>query len=209
VGDEQVGEAKLLLEVFQQVDHLRLDGDIQRGDGFIADNQRGVQRKGAGHTHPLPLTARKFVRVAVGVSGVEAHEREQFFNTFFRGFAIHDAMHQDRFANDFAHRHAGVEAGIGVLEDHLHLAAHQAQFFAFGLDQVAAFKNHTARGGAVKLQNGASSSGLAAARFANQAQSFAFVDLKRNAIHRMDCANLLANEGALHDGEVFDEIFNL
>lgn len=29
VGDEEVGEIHLLLKLFEQVDHLRLDGDVE------------------------------------------------------------------------------------------------------------------------------------------------------------------------------------
>jgi hypothetical protein len=33
VRDEEVGEVELLLEVLQQVDDLRLDGDVEGGEG--------------------------------------------------------------------------------------------------------------------------------------------------------------------------------
>ena len=36
VGDEQVREAHLALQLTQQVEHLGLDGDVQRGDGLVA-----------------------------------------------------------------------------------------------------------------------------------------------------------------------------
>ena len=39
VGDEQVGEAELLLQVFEQVDDLRLDRDVERRDRLVADDQ--------------------------------------------------------------------------------------------------------------------------------------------------------------------------
>ena len=37
VGDEQVGNAQLVLQLGQQVDHLRLSGDVERTDRLVAD----------------------------------------------------------------------------------------------------------------------------------------------------------------------------
>ena len=39
MGDEQVSQAELLPQVQQQVEHLGLDGNVQSGDGLIADHE--------------------------------------------------------------------------------------------------------------------------------------------------------------------------
>ncbi|KKN95133.1 hypothetical protein LCGC14_0182020, partial [marine sediment metagenome] len=39
VRDEQVGEAELLAQVLQKVDDLRLDGDVERGNRLVADDE--------------------------------------------------------------------------------------------------------------------------------------------------------------------------
>ena len=38
VRDEEVREVKLLLQVFEQVDDLRLNRYVERGDGLVADD---------------------------------------------------------------------------------------------------------------------------------------------------------------------------
>ena len=38
MGDEQIGQAQLLLQVLQQVDDLALDGDIERRYRLVADD---------------------------------------------------------------------------------------------------------------------------------------------------------------------------
>ena len=55
VGDEDVGEVELLLQVREQVDHLRLDRDIERRDRLVCDHELRTQRERARHTDPLPL----------------------------------------------------------------------------------------------------------------------------------------------------------
>ncbi len=59
VGDEQVGEPEVPLEVLEEVEDLRLDGDVERGDGLVADDQLGVEREGAGDADALALAARR------------------------------------------------------------------------------------------------------------------------------------------------------
>ena len=77
----RVGQTELFLQIFQQVDHLSLDGNIQRGNRLIADDQGRLKGQGAGNTNTLALTAGKFMRVAVGKSRVQTHQFEQSFST--------------------------------------------------------------------------------------------------------------------------------
>jgi hypothetical protein len=56
VGDEQVGEVELGLQVLHQVDDLGLDRDVQGRDRLVADDEAGVQRQGAGDADALALS---------------------------------------------------------------------------------------------------------------------------------------------------------
>ena len=54
--DEQVGQPQLLLQLLKQRQDLRLDGDVQRGGGFV-QHQNGRlqdQRPGDGYALALP-----------------------------------------------------------------------------------------------------------------------------------------------------------
>jgi hypothetical protein len=55
VRNEQIGEAKPILQVFQQIHHLRLNRHVQRGDGLVADDEDRLSRQCAGDPDPLPL----------------------------------------------------------------------------------------------------------------------------------------------------------
>ena len=80
VGDEEVGEAELVLQVGEQVDDLRLDRDVEGGDRLVGDDQLRLQRQGAGDPDPLALAAGELVRVAVVVLGGEADPLEQLLD---------------------------------------------------------------------------------------------------------------------------------
>ena len=55
---------RLLLELLKHIDDLGLDGDVQRGDGLVADDEVRVDRQGPGDADALALAAGKLVGVA-------------------------------------------------------------------------------------------------------------------------------------------------
>jgi hypothetical protein len=95
-------------------------------------------------------------------------------------------MNDQRFGHDFFHAHARVQRGKGVLKDDLHVAAKAAQLAAAGPDHVMAIEGNCAGSGLDEAEKHASQSGLAAARFADEAQSFPLSDVERNTVHGAD-----------------------
>ena len=55
MGDEEVGQIQLFLQVLEQVDDLGLNRDIQRGNRFVGDDEFRLQRQGAGDADALSL----------------------------------------------------------------------------------------------------------------------------------------------------------
>jgi hypothetical protein len=76
VGDEE--EAHLLLghEVFQEVEDLRLGGDVERGGRFVRDQEPGVKCNGRCDADPLTLAAGKLMRIGVEADMRQAHAVE-------------------------------------------------------------------------------------------------------------------------------------
>ena len=59
VGDKQIGQPQLLLELLKQGQNLRLHRDIQRGSRFVEDQNRRLQHQRPGNGDPLALAAGK------------------------------------------------------------------------------------------------------------------------------------------------------
>ena len=59
MGDEDVGDSEFLLEVIEQVEDLGLDGQIQRGDRLVQDDDVGVQGQGTGNADAVAAGRRK------------------------------------------------------------------------------------------------------------------------------------------------------
>src|SRR5689334_5805679 len=59
VGDEEICQAELVLEILKQVEDLRLHRDIERGHGLVADDQLRAEGEGARDPDPLSLSTRE------------------------------------------------------------------------------------------------------------------------------------------------------
>ena len=68
VRDEQIGQALLALQVLHDVEHLGLDGHVQRRRGLVADQELGLRGERARDGDALALAAGELVRVAALVS---------------------------------------------------------------------------------------------------------------------------------------------
>ena len=87
MGDKQVGQSKLLLELPEQVDDLRLDRHIQRGNRLVADNEIRSKRQRPGDADSLPLPARELMGIPlliVGGQTADVHNAGDIAVKFFR-----------------------------------------------------------------------------------------------------------------------------
>ena len=69
VGDEDQREVHPRPEVDQEIDDLRLDRDVERGDAFVGHDQLGLDRKGARDADALALAAGKVAGLRPGMFG--------------------------------------------------------------------------------------------------------------------------------------------
>ncbi len=95
-------------------------------------------------------------------------------------------MLQHRLHDDVLHALARVERSVGVLEDHLHLAADRRHGGEAEPGDVLPVDEHLAAGGAVDAGDGLGDRGLAAAGFAHQPHHLAALDREADAVDGMD-----------------------
>ena len=67
VCDEQVGQPELVLQVHQEIDHLRLNGDIESRDRLLPDNEVGAEHQRPRDADALALAARELMGIVVPV----------------------------------------------------------------------------------------------------------------------------------------------
>ena len=173
VGDEDVGQVELLLQVGEQVDHLRLDRDVERRDGLVGDHELGPERQRARDPDALPLAAGELVRKPVVVLGREPHLLEQLLHLPLSLPPVADAVDRERRADDLSHPLARVQRRVRVLEDDLELPPQRAHPTPGELRDVLSVEDDAAVRQREEPHEGASQGRLAAARLADQAERLA------------------------------------
>ena len=109
VRDEDVREAELPLQILEQVDDLRLDGDVEGGHGLVADDQLGMQRERPSHTDTLPLPTGELRGKAVEVFGIQADDLHQLLHPALAFRAGGDVVDGEGVADDRADAAARVQ----------------------------------------------------------------------------------------------------
>jgi hypothetical protein len=208
MGDEEVGQAALFLEVLQEVDHLRLHRDIERADRFVTDDESGFHREGTGNANALALAAAELVRVPAALSRIESDIPHEFADPPAAfGAVAGESMNINGFANDRFDREARVQRAGRVLKDHLAVASMAAEVGPAEREQVEAVEPNPAGGGPHETDDGAAECGFAATAFADQAQGFASGQFEVYAINGLNEFERFAKPTS-RDGEVDLEIAN-
>jgi hypothetical protein len=187
VGDEDVGQPELVLQLLHEVDDLRLHRHVQRGHRLVADQHLGVERDAAGDADALALAARELVRVPVDVLGVEPHEVEELLDARAAPALGHDVLVDlERLADDVTDRHPRVERGVRVLEDDLDVATHPAHLLARRPAPVGTLEDHLAGRRLLEPHEQPAERGLAATRLADDAEGLALVQVEAHPVDGPD-----------------------
>src|SRR6266478_4590593 len=202
VGDEEVGELELVLEILKKVHDLRLDGDIQGGDRLIADDEFRLHGQGARDADALALAAGKFVRVALHHLGLQTDVAQELGHALPALRTVHRGeMDFEGFGHDLVDGMARIERAEGVLEDHLHLATKGAKSALRQWEDILPLVENGALGGADELQEGLPDGALAAAAFAHEADRGALLDREGDVIDGAQVIRVAAKDAGA-DGEV-------
>ncbi|MNF68235.1 hypothetical protein D3C84_500870 [compost metagenome] len=208
MGDEDEGEPHLLLQGLEQVDHLGLDGDIQRRDRLVADDHLGLQDQRPGDADALALAAGELMGVAVHQVGQKPHLGHHGPHLLLHLLPGESGVEGDeRLGDDVADCHAWVQGGQRVLEDHLDLLALLPQRPLLELGQILAQPHHLAVGGRHQTYQGPGEGGLATAGLPHYAQGLPLVEAQGDAIHRLQGGGLGPGPGLVTlDAEVNLEV---
>jgi len=208
VGDEGDCDSILALEIFEQVDDLGLNRNVQRRYRLVGDDELWLQGDGARDTDALALSARKFVRVSVEVFWIEADSFHQSLNFGFDSASWFDALDLKWRRNNLAHGLTWVESGIWILKNNLHLGPKRAHLLGVKACDVLPLVNQLSARRVNQLQKGASCSGFTATRFTDDTDCLALGDIEADAIDRLDGSFGVIEEARFVDLEMLGQILN-
>lgn len=189
VADEEIAHAQLALQVFEEVEDLGLDGDIEGAGGLVADDEVGVEGESAGDADALALPAAELVGVAVErIAGEPAAEDERFDTRSELVLCADDAVDKQGLAHDVDDAHARVEAARRVLKDDLHASAEGSERRAGSGEDIDTVKPHAARGGWDEPEDASPDGGFAGTGLADEAEGLASGDGEADAVNGADDA---------------------
>ena len=191
VRDEEDGRAQAAREIGEQLEDLRLDGDVERGRRLVGDDERGVHderhRDDDALAHAAGELMRIFPRALLGRG--DADEREHLDRLGPRvalGRPRVDARDLADLVADGEHR---VQRRHRLLEHHRDaIASHVLHLALRQTEQVASLEAHDAArldapGRAHEAQDGERGDALAASRLPDDADRLAHADGERHAVH--------------------------
>ena len=195
MGDEQEGQAKLQLHVFQQPQGLRLHGHIQGRGWLIGDQHLRTAHQGHGNDDALPLPAGKLVgKLSQPLLGAGHPNLAKQFNGAgpCRNPATR-AMPQPNLFQLPAHAVHRIQRRQGILEDHRHAVAAQVRQIALAPAKQSLSLEFQGRGADLRqawqqTHDGVCGDRLARAGLADQSQGFAGRDGEVDLPHRVQHA---------------------
>ena len=122
MADEDPRDAELLLQVVDQVQDLRLHGDVERGDRLVGHDQLGLDRERPRDADALALAAAQMARVAAGDRGGQLDQLEQLGHASRDGLARPHAVDAHGLGEHRADLQPRVQRRVRILEDHLQRA---------------------------------------------------------------------------------------
>jgi len=99
---EEVGEAELLLEVFQQVDDLRLKWRRPGRNRLVTDNEVPAPPLSPARCRCAVSDTAELVRAAAGIVGVEPNDAHYLLYALAARLAAGEVVNGQRLANDGA-----------------------------------------------------------------------------------------------------------
>ena len=127
--DEEIGQVELLLQVLQEVDHLRLNRYIEGGNRFVTNYELRIQRKGSCDTDSLSLSARELVGIPSLMERLQAALIHNLINILFVLVLWYKPVFLHRFSDNLPDRKSRRQGREGILENNLHLGTHLVHFF--------------------------------------------------------------------------------
>ena len=148
MGDQEEGSPRFGLHRLDQLEDLRLDGDVQAGGRLVGDQEVWPNAKGDTDHHTLAHPATELVRVALGHSlGSRDPGAAQHGDGLCIGRAVrHPFVERIDTSKLVSDPHQWIQGGAGILKNHGDLPATDVAHFTLGESkEVDAIKDYLAR----------------------------------------------------------------
>jgi hypothetical protein len=184
VRDEDGSHPQATLEFLEYLQNLSLDGDVERGEGFVGHDHLGVARKRAGDADSLTLPTTQLVGEAMGLRRTEANGPQEVSDPIAKRSLRQSPAYAQGQADDTRHGLVGIQGGEGVLEDHLQALPQRTHLAGTERGQVKSLQQHSSLGRRFQAAHKPGERALPAAALADETKGLPSHDLQRHPVHR-------------------------
>ena len=188
VGDQHIAQPQFGLQAAQQFQNFFGDQRIQRGGGFVQNDQVGLGREGPGNAHALLLAAGQLAGAARQKVARQFHQIEQLFSPLPDGGAVESEIKRSRTADDVEHALARVDGHIRNLVDQLDAAFEVFAALGQSFGKRLAFECNLATGGRQQAGDHPGQCGFAGAGFADHRDCLAHFHVQAHVVDDLEAA---------------------
>ena len=109
MGNKDVGQITLFLQLYQKVEYLRLNGNVQCRDRLIADHHLRIDAQCTGNANTLTLTARELMGIAIHVLPAHIDRFQQIADDFALLLLVLDTVMAQRISKRLENRKGWIQ----------------------------------------------------------------------------------------------------
>ena len=183
VGDEQERQAALVAQVGEQVEHLRLGGEVQRRHRLVEDDDLRVADQRPGDRDPLALPAGELGRVAVGRVAGQADRLQAGARLRAAPRRRCTPISRSGSTSVWPMVRAGLSEEYGSWKTTRRSATSRLRCLSDIAGDVLPVQPHRAGGRRLQAEDGLADRRLARAGLADEAEGLARGDVEADAVH--------------------------
>ena len=123
MADENHRYARSLFDLLEKIKYLRLDRDVECGEGLFGDYEFRRNSQRPCYAYPLALSAAELMRVFGKHFRIQSYLVQEFHNPVLYLATGGDIVDLERFGKRIDDPHPRIQGSKGVLENNLHLSA--------------------------------------------------------------------------------------
>ena len=186
MGNDNDGDAKLLVDLSQKLQHLLGGVRVEGAGGLVRQQKLRISGQRSGNTDALLLATGQLLRVVV-TAIAQTNELQQLLDSSLAFTLRHSGKLQGVFN---VSRSCTRRQQIKLLENHADASSNIAQLLFRHTNNVGFADQNLPTSGSFKAVDHTNKGGFAGARVADNANDFARLDRQVNVVERSDAAAL-------------------
>ena len=126
MGDKQIRQLKLALQLSEKIHHLRTNRNIQCAYGLIQHQKLRPQGQRPCNIDSLPLPSAELVRESLQCGSIHSNRSQHLRQSCGQAFHWFLIVNRERLRQNLAYAHSRIQRAIWILKYDLHAPPHSS-----------------------------------------------------------------------------------